>query len=130
MTVRSVTSAQEIRALRDGNAQPVPFFTGDGANGVRTFTLIDSAGDAVDITGKTLKAVIKSALDAADDELDAAFPITATGVVAGAGQFDIDLNPVNFANPVGSAFLVVFDDAGGKRIVEAQMLTSIKKGGV
>ena len=129
MTLISTTPSTELLELRDKNAAPVVLFTGDGVNGVRAFLLRDSGRTPVDLTGKALKMLIKTSLQAADDELGA-FPINASNVVAGAGTFDIDLSPINFPDPLPEVFVILYDDSSGKKVVEAISRTTVKRGGV
>jgi hypothetical protein len=128
--VTSDTPAAAVRELRDGRSFLVSFYTGLGRNGTRLFRLADEAGIPIDLTGKTLKAVLKSSPDAVDTELSGLFPLTATVIIAGAGTFSLAMSLVNLQTPLDSALFIIGDYAGAQPVVLAQMKTSILKAGI
>lgn len=126
----SVTSSAILEEVRDGQSFPVVFFTAAGRNGVRAYQLTDQARIPVDLTGKTIKLVVKTGPDAANTELSAAMPLTATLTNPAQGLMTFDFTAVTFAAAVGYVIVVLYDATGGITVPLAQMRSSIAKAGV
>ena len=116
--------------LVDPQGKPVHFFTGLGRNGIRVYRIVNSAGRVVDLTGKTMKVVVKSEEDAANTELDSNFPLSATLVDAPNGKLSVDFTAVNFTAPLSGVFMAFFDTAPTDPEVISQHTTAIVKAGV
>ena len=126
----SLSPSVETRELRDQNSFPVTLLTKLGRNGTRSYRLADKAARPIDLTGMDVKVVVKTSPDAADDELDAAMPLTATITSAGQGEFEVDYSAVNFTDPQSRVLFVVYDDSGANPRVLSQSKTLIEKAGV
>lgn len=130
MPIRSDSPSLSVEELRDNQAFPVSLYTNEGRNGVKNWRLVDKSGSPIDLTGMTVKVVVKTSEDAATTELDASFPLTATITGAGLGKFSVDFATINFTDPQSRAIVVVYDDSGSFPVVLAQSHVSIRKAGI
>lgn len=118
------------KRLKDTNGVPVPLFTGDGANGSGwTFTLKDTGGTVIDISGWTLKLALKA------DENDSASVSgwtdpTGTISVGTDGVVVFDLSSLDIASSNECATLIMYRVNSTKNEPKEKWDVDIRVGGV
>lgn len=104
----------EIRPLKDKYGRAARFFTGDGANGTWTFTIKDTSGTAVNLTGKSIRAIIRDEIDSTTNLVGA---ITATLLTQSGdtlGQFTVNFSSVNLTVQYTRAVLIIYEVVSSK----------------
>lgn len=127
--LQSRTGSLKLTELRDLQSFPVVLYTKLGRNGVKEYRLAKPSGLPEDLTGMTLRLVVKTSEDAADTELDANFPLACTTTSAGNGEFEADFGAVEFTTTQNRVIVTVYDDAGANPVILAQATTAIRKAG-
>jgi len=96
------------RQLRDLKNDPIPMFTGDGAQGTLTFKVVDSDDAAVDITGFDVRVIGKRQVS--DTDANAVFAeeaATESNQTTNKGEFTVDFSAINISD-TGSVIFLIF----------------------
>ncbi len=121
------------KIIKDEASSEVPFLTGDGRNGVRSYEIKEpDRNSEFDLTGieTVLRVTIKTNRAASETELDASFPLTPTVVSATDGTFTVDFNNINFASFQDKVDFTLYKIVATKNIPICIMKSSIQLAGV
>lgn len=119
----------EIKPLRDSYGRAARFFTGDGANGTWTFTIRDSSGAAVSLTGMTIKVIMREDIDSTTNILSGVLSgVNLTQSGATLGQFTVDFSAENVTTQYTRAVLIAYNVVSSKNRVLAVYALDVCKG--
>lgn len=121
------------KIIKDEASTEVPFLTGDGRNGVRSYEIKEPDRDsAFNLTGieTDLRVTVKTNRAAVETELDASFPLTPSVTVAVDGTFTVDFSNINFSSFQDKVDFTLYKIVATKNIPICIMQSSIQLAGV
>lgn len=113
-----------IKPLKDAGGAKAVVYSGAGRNFDWTMTLTDSAGAAVDVSGWSIRALVKQKLS--DPDADALLPATACSIGNGpAGLFTVPLAAATVTGEAADAVMVIWRETGGAKKVLCQYYVDV-----
>lgn len=113
-----------IKPLKDAGGVKAVVYSGAGRNFDWTLTLTDSAGAAVDVSGWSIRALVKQKLS--DRDADALLPVTACAVSDGpAGLFTVPFAAATVTGEAADAVMVIWRESDGAKKVLCQYYVDV-----